>query len=187
MSKPAINDRQRFWLRHYACRAFEHAIESCHFLLRYGIHPDSPLYYPLMTAAYVTYSRPFMPNFGAGRLDDSFVPSDRLADHKHLMSLRSNFYAHSDATEEPGSNQPTNAIIVFAKDGRVEFALHEMKTLPPGLPMVADMAKLLLQKAHDEAEEIANRIGLRGKIEDGMYHLNLQDEPAPLLIPISRA
>jgi len=183
MSGPPINDRQRFWLRHYACRAFQHAIESCHFLLRYGVHPDSPLYYPLMTAAYVTYSRPFMPNYGVGRLDDSFVPAERLADHQHLMDLRSRFYAHADATQKPDLGQPSNAIIVFAKAGQVEFALHEMKTLPPGLPLIAEMARILLQKAHDEAEEIASKIGLRGTIPDGVYHLNLADEPAPLLIP----
>ena len=183
MTPPAMNERQRFWLRHYACRAFQHAIESCHFLLRYGIHPESPLYYPLMTAAYVTYSRPFMSNFGVGRLDDSFIPAERLADHKHIMSLRSTFYAHSDAIEPPSSNQPSNAIIVFAKDGELQFALHEMKTLPPGLPLVIDMSRLLLAKAHDEAEEIAAKIGLKANIPDGVYHLNLGDEPAPLLVP----
>ena len=58
-----------------------------------------------------------------------------------------------------------------------------MKTLPPGLPLVIDMARLLLAKAHDEAEEIATKIGLRADIPDGVYHLNLADEPAPLLTP----
>ena len=124
-----------------------------------------------------------MANFGVGRLDDSFIPAERLADHKHIMSLRSTFYAHSDATEPPSSNQPANAIIVFAKNGELQFALREMKTLPPGLPLVVDMARLLLAKAHDEAEEIATKIGLRGDIPDGAYHLNLADEPAPLLTP----
>ena len=78
-------------------------------------------------------------------------------------------------------NQPANAIIVFAKNGELQFALREMKTLPPGLPLVVDMARLLLAKAHDEAEERATKIGLRANIPDGVYHLNLADEPAPLL------
>ena len=124
-----------------------------------------------------------MANYCVGRLDDSFIPAERLADHKHIMSLRSTFYAHSDATQPPSSNQPSNAIIVLAKNGDLQFALHEMKTLPPGLPLVIDMARLLLAKAHDEAEEIATKIGLRADIPDGTYHLNLADEPAPLLIP----
>ncbi len=79
--------------------------------------------------------------------------------------------------------QPSNAIIVFAKGGEIELGLHEMKTLPPGLPLVAEMAQLLLDKAHDEAEALATKIGLRGKIADGVYHLNLADEPALLLTP----
>jgi hypothetical protein len=99
------------------------------------------------------------------------------------MSLRSTFYAHSDATQPPSSSQPSNAIIVFAKNGELQFALHEMKTLPPGLPLVIDMARVLLAKAHNEAEELAAKIGLRGNIADGVYHLNLADEPAPLLTP----
>ena len=65
----------------------------------------------------------------------------------------------------------------------MQFALHEMKTLPPGLPLVIDMSRLLLAKAHDEAEEIAAKIGLKANIPDGVYHLNLADEPAPLLVP----
>jgi hypothetical protein len=136
-----------------------------------------------MTAAYVTYSRPFMPNFGVGRLDDSFVPTERLADHTHIMSLRSTFYAHSDATQPPSSEQPSNAVIVFSSNGQVDFALREMKTLPPGLPLISEMAQLLLGKAHEEAEELAKQIGLRGDIPDGVYYLNLADEPAPLLTP----
>lgn len=178
-----MNKRQQFWLRHYACRAFQHTIESCLFLLRYGIHPDSPLYYPLMTAAYVIYSRPFMKSFGVGRLDDGFIPPERLADHKHLMELRCTFYAHSDATQKPSFHQPSNGIIVFSKEGQVECALHEMKTLPPGLPLLHEMALLLLQKAHDEGEILAKEIGLKDAIPEGVYHLSLEDEPAPLLVP----
>jgi hypothetical protein len=119
-------------------------------LLRYGIHPDSPLYYPLMTAAYVLYSRPFMKSFGVGRLEDAFIPPERRADHKHLMKLRCTFYAHSDASQEPSFDQPSNAIIVLSKDGQVQCGLHEMKTLPPGLPLLHDMAQLLFQKAKNQ-------------------------------------
>ena len=178
-----MNKRQQFWLRQYACRAFYHTVESCQFLLRYGIHPESPLYYPLMSAAYTIYSRPFMMSFGVGRLDDAFLPPERLADHKHIMNLRCTFYAHSDATQEPSFEQPSNGIIVISKGGQIQYALHEMKTLPPGLPLLHDMAGVLLNKAHSECESLAAEIGLGSAVPDGLYHLNLEDEPAPLLVP----
>jgi hypothetical protein len=179
-----MNKRQEFWLLHYAARAFRHTAEACRSLSESGMTSESPAYYPLMAGAYTLYGRPFLKNRGIGKLPLEFVPDERRADHLHLATLRDTFYAHSDATTPPDATGPKNDVLVYVQRGLIRCGLRELRTLAAGLPLLRGMADVLAEKAHREIRPLDDEIGLRAPMPDGVYRLNVEDEPAPLLLPL---
>ena len=95
-----IEERKRLFLMHYSKFTFEDALAQARYLLKNLCSMPDCVFESLRTSIHVNYARPFMMNYGAGKLSDQIVPTQYLDIHKKLLASRNQFYAHSDATAD---------------------------------------------------------------------------------------
>jgi hypothetical protein len=87
--------------------------------LREQIQPKSTIYYPLVTAICVLYSRPFKPSKGIEKLTLQFVPTKFHHLHNQLILVRDQTVAHVDARGAPFKELPANNVRFIVRGNQV--------------------------------------------------------------------
>jgi hypothetical protein len=101
--------------------------EICDYILSEHIHPDAPIYYPLVTAICVLYARPFKPSRGIESLSVQFIPKKFRELHRQLILVRDQTAAHVDARGARFHGRPANNVRLIVRDGQIQFEVHRVK------------------------------------------------------------
>lgn len=93
-----MND-DRIWIFSYLYgkHAFLDVIKLVEHLEKHGIRDDHELYFPMITAIYTSYSRPFKKGRMCYPLPDMIVPDNYKGIHQQMIESRDKLYAHTDA------------------------------------------------------------------------------------------
>lgn len=98
MRPEEFEDAKLLWKMFYAGQSFEHARAAAEYVLKENISADDSMLYPLMTAVYVLYGKPFKKSYGVGCLGEELIPVEYQELHRDLMKHRDKILAHSDAS-----------------------------------------------------------------------------------------
>src|SRR5205814_248100 len=80
--------QKRLWRLGYAQVSFEHVRNTCDYILKTPISVESSMYYPLVTAIYTLYARPFSRSNIIGRWTEQIVPTEYRDLHEQMMLMR---------------------------------------------------------------------------------------------------
>jgi hypothetical protein len=97
MQPQEFEDAKLLWKKYYAVQCFKHAQVAAEYILQNKIAEDDPVFFPLITAVYVLYGRPFKRTKGVGVLGKEIIPQEHLELHQSILDHRDQIYAHSDA------------------------------------------------------------------------------------------
>jgi hypothetical protein len=92
--------KRDLWRTTFAKQSVQRAIDACTFIISKIKAPEHPLYYPLVTAIFVLYGRPFGDNKGVGMISEKLASYDSPEKnnlHALLIKGRDKLYAHTDA------------------------------------------------------------------------------------------
>src|ERR1035438_7364520 len=85
MNPTEFEDAKLLWKMFYAGQCFMHAQAAAEYVLQKNIEGNNPVYYPLVTAVYTLYGKPFLTNYGVGSLSDEIIPPECLELHRTIM------------------------------------------------------------------------------------------------------
>ena len=190
MTRKEFADAKLLWKLFYAKRCFEHAENTCAFLLEHGVDEDHTVYYPLVAAIYVLYGRPFKETNLVGRLPEkNIVPAEFRKLHAFMLDQRDQIYAHTDpkSFDVPGkgpANQLRVRITSVGSSREARLIGTEFFSHPPTLAKVAKLCRAMQQHVDARVGEVQAR-NFAGRLpkEDGEYPLNVFDEEGPFLLP----
>jgi hypothetical protein len=182
-------DAKSLWKLYYAKRCFEHAENTCNFLLEHAVHEDHPIYYPLAAAIYVLYGKPFKDTNLVGMLGEKIVPAEFRKPHAFMLNQRDQIYAHTDpeSFDIPGKG-PANQVRVRIRSAgstrEARLVGTEFFARPPTLEEVAKLCRAMQKQADIRVGELQTR-NFAGKLpkEDGEYPLNVFDREGSFLLP----
>jgi hypothetical protein len=97
MNPSEHSDAQLLWKMFYAGECFRQARGAAQHILDEKLERDSALFYPLVTAVYVLYAKPFTRADAVGKLGDEIIPAEHRELHSILLEHRHQLYAHRDA------------------------------------------------------------------------------------------
>ncbi len=159
--------KKALWRVAFAKMSIARAIESCNFIIVNVKTTDDPIYYPLVTAVFVLYAKPFGDNNGAGRISSkhaSYDSPEKRNLHDMLMQGRNKFYAHVDVESQyydQGDNPigelfRLNIIVRDMKDGTDEFTtqVQELTLTLETVPRILAVCKDLLKTLCDEEKNL---------------------------------
>src|SRR5207302_8133039 len=89
--------QKRLWLQAYAWQSLSHVQVTCDFVFASKIKESDPIYYPLLTAIFVLYARPFKRSNLVGSISPQMVPKKFAELHRQIIGLRDQMSAHLDA------------------------------------------------------------------------------------------
>jgi hypothetical protein len=177
------------WKLFYAKGCFEHAENTCNFLLENAVHEDHPVYYPLVAAIYVLYGRPFTDTNLVGMLGEKIVPAEFRKLHAVMLDQRNQIYAHTDpqSFDVPGkgaANQVRVRVTSAGSSREARLIGTEFFSRLPTLTEVAKLCRAMQEQAEIHVGELQAR-NFKGKLpkEDGEYPLNVFHRQGPFLLP----
>jgi hypothetical protein len=163
MADVKINKMKKaLWRIAFAKTSIARAIQACDYVISNVQNLDSPIYYPLVTAIFVLYARPFGENTGAGKISSkyaSFDSADKKNLHEMLIHGRNNLFAHVDAgTKYYDQGNPVGRVFELSvmvndmKDGTFELTTHvlEPQLTLEAIPRIKSLSKELLKTLCNE-------------------------------------
>jgi len=172
-----FEDAKLLWKMFYAQQCFKHAQAAAEHILKDKLAEDSPLFYPLITAVYVVYGKPFGKSRGVGRLGEEMIPAEHLELHRLLLEHRDQLYAHTDSTSfELPDCGPANQVRVLRLPSEARLFATQFCARPPLLPAVIELCGKLQEKADYHVSKLFERYRTRVPSRVGEYAINVYDQ-----------
>jgi len=141
------------------------------------------MYYPLVTAIYTLYARPFSGSNIIGRWTEQIVPTEYRDLHEQMMLMRNQLIAHSDAeTLVSVSSHSGNNVRIRRTGDHLEIGTFQVK---PELTLVArtrDLATALISRIGTQLETLWENRKREFPNEPGEY---LVDPKLNGFVPVS--
>lgn len=184
MQREEFEDAKLLWKMFYAGECFKHAQAAAEFVLQNSIGEDNPVFYPLVTAVYVLYGKPFKPSHGVGFLEDGIVPSEYQELHRELLKHRDQIYAHSDAAAFKWFDvgQVNQVRLVRRATGK-SLVCSQFQAKPPLIPHIISLCQMLREKAERNKMELFTRYEKYVPAKVGEYVLNIDDPDSDFFKP----
>lgn len=176
MQPHEFEDAKLLWKMFYAEQCFKHAQAAAEHILKEKLEEPSPLFYPLITAVYVLYGKPFRVSRGVGKLGEEMIPSEHLELHRLLLNHRDQIYAHSDAMsfELPDCGQP-NQVGVLRGPTEMRLFGIQFHARYPLMPSVIDLCRSLQKKTGSNVTTLFERYATLVPNRVGEYSINIYD------------
>ena len=181
--------KRRLWILVFAKMSITRALAACHFIERNISSEDDPLYYPLVTAIFVLYARPFGNNKGVGALPGAFSQFSRpelLQIHQLILYGRKKFYAHLDANLRffDAVSKPVDYLqqialnVRFESDGKATVCAEiiEPRFSKVQIPKVRELCEVQIEKLKNGQHEMIQKLFSNHKLKDGLNLINVFDE-----------
>jgi hypothetical protein len=174
MHEHTLEDRKLLWRMFFAQAAFDSAAQAMQLLIEQNLTNDHAAYQPLVTAAVITYGRPFKQSHRVGRLPEDMVPDEFKDTHGGLIMMRDKFMAHTDVDapllEDSGA---ANQVLFKNFQGRQVLFLKTLHPRPPLWPKAIALSQLLSEKCRYHVNKLRNRHNALDPPADGEYVLNV--------------
>lgn len=177
MQPQEFEDAKLLWKMFYAEQCFKHVQVTAEYVLQNNIEEDNPMFYPLITAIYVLYGRPFKKSYGVGSLGEEIIPPEYLELHRLLLNHRDQIYAHSDATgfELPDVGQANQVGVAVSITEKRLFGT-QLCARPPLLPNIINLCQSLQNKAEYHVCKLFERYKNQVPDQVGKYTINVYDQ-----------
>ena len=177
MQPQEFEDARLLWKMFYAGQSFEHSRAAAEYVLQKKIAEDDPIFYPLMTAVYVLYGKPFRKSRGVGcPLGEELIPPDYLELHRDLLKHRDKILAHSDANEfEWFDVGQANQVRLVRRLTDKSLKCSQLQANPSLLPHIISLCLELQEKTEIRKTELFKQYEKFVPAEVGEYVLNIDD------------
>jgi hypothetical protein len=135
------------------------------------IEPGHKMYYPLVTAISVLYSRPFKRSKGIESLTLQFLPKKFLDLHRQLILVRDQMSAHVDARSPLSSELPANNVRLFMRGNKVAVGVTRTSFDRTAILRIHELAGALVQRMLDYIRKVASRYP--NELPNGDYIIDL--------------
>jgi len=180
MRRIPLDDKKQVFCLLEAREAMKAVIRTCVYMINNDVKPNHELYYPLTTAIYVVYSRPFMANYGLGRLDFLRIPDEYIALHEEILTYRNKVFAHKDVNRDVKNDYHETEwdlhAVFFTRKGSVIYT--QVSELPPpyeNVRRIHDLARVLLEKVMYHSQKLNKKHEKALPSPDGTYKYLLDD------------
>ena len=177
MQPKEFEEAKLLWKMFYAEQCFKHTKVAAEHIFKGKLEEENPLFYPLITAVYVIYGKPFRLSRGVGKLEEEMIPPEYLELHRLLLDHRDQIYAHVDATGfELSDLGQANQVGVWRFPTGVQLFGTQFNARYPLLPSVIDLCRILEEKTGYHVKKLFDRyVGLVPN-QNGKYVINVCDE-----------
>jgi hypothetical protein len=183
MTPAEFEDAKALWKFFYAHECFKQVENACSFIIDNSLDENHPAYYPLITAIYVLYGKPFKRSNVVGKLPRDIVPAEFQQLHKIIMDHRDQLYAHTDAESfDLGGHGAANQVRVLVSPTEARLFGTQFRARPPVLPKVVELCRAMQKKANYHLEKLQKRHQKKVPAQPGEYALNVLDLAGPFLI-----
>ena len=178
MQPNEFEDAKLLWKMFYAGECFKHAQAAAEHLLKAEIEQDDPLFYPLVTAVYVLYGKPFRTSQGVGKLEEEIVPAEHLELHRLLLQHRDQVYAHTDATsfELPECGPANQVRVLHLPTTNMQLFGTQFCARPPLLPSIVELCRQLQEKTEYHEDKLFERYRKEVPNQVGEYAVNVYEQ-----------
>ena len=182
MTEDQLKDTKRLTLLIFASEHLRHARTACAFLLQQQLTPQHPLYYPMLSAVYVLYGKPFCRCYGLGQLGADIVPDAERDFHAEILLHRHKFYAHTDAQGVSFSaDTPLNHARLIVTDSQIHFASTEVRSLPHTIESLIPLIDAISERIVAERNAIITRHPELKNCPFGEFSVNVRNADASML------
>jgi hypothetical protein len=187
MQPHEFEDAKLFWKMFYAEQCFKHAQTAAEYVLQNRVAEDNSVFYPLITAVYVLYGRPFKNSYGVGSLGEELIPLEHLELHRLLLNHRDQIYAHADATtfELPDVGQANQVGVAVSLTEKRLFGT-QFYASPPLLPDIINLCQSLQKKAEYQVCKLFERYRKQVPDKVGKYVINISDQSSSFFTELNR-
>ena len=173
MHEHSLEDRRLFWRMSYAKAAFSHCQTICRFIIDENIGEESAIYYPLICALHVCYSKPFKLSRGIGKLTEEIIPPDYLYIHQMLIHMRDKIFAHTDSDAVDYEDSEVANEVRFVFDGKyLNTKITVRITLPVACEQILELCDVLIAKGNysQQGTKVLKRHLPRMRSDSGPSH-----------------
>jgi hypothetical protein len=184
MTKDSFEDARLLWKMFYAKECFRHARAAAEHIRDNALEAGHPLFYPLITAVYVLYAKPFKKAFGGiGMLGNEMIPKEQLELHELLLEHRDQLYAHRDAQpfELPDRGAPHQLRFLVSPPEMRLFGT-DFHARHPAMQPIIDLCAILEEKTDYHVSRLWKKHIGDVPTSVGEYMLNIYDENEPFVI-----
>lgn len=163
--------KKALWRVAFAEMSIARAITACDFIIANVKRTDDPIYYPLVTAIFVLYARPFGDNNGVGMISSKLANCDspeKRNIHDLLIHGRDKFFAHTDAEskyydKDDAPVGPVLRLTIVAKDmkdgtGTFGTQIQELQLTLETVPRIKEVCADLLKRLQEEKKKLLRRL-----------------------------
>jgi hypothetical protein len=191
MQLKEYEDAKLLWKMFYAGQSFKHAQTTAEYIFNEKVDEDKPLYYPLITALYTLYGKPFKKGRPSKKspwispLEKEIIPYEYLKLHEELLDHRDQIYAHSDADAfewlDVGQVNQVRLAVQHPKDKRLVCSQLQAKLAL--MPDIINLCQQLQNKIEKSKTELFKRYENFAPDEVGEYILNIDDQEGAFFKP----
>ncbi len=184
MNSDSFEDAKLLWKMFYAKECFRHARAAAEHVRDNVLEAGHPLFYPLITAVYVLYAKPFKKAFGGvGVLGNEMVPKAQLELHELLLQHRDQLYAHRDAKSfQLPDRGPVNQIRFLVLPQETRLFGTDFHARHPAMQPIVELCDTLEKKANYHVSKLSEKHMREVPTSVGEYMLNIYDEKEPFVI-----
>jgi hypothetical protein len=176
MRPEEFEDAKLLWKMFYAGQSFEHARAAAEYVLKENISADNAILYPLMTAVYVLYGKPFKKSYGVGCLGEELIPVGYQELHRDLLKHRDKVLAHSDTSGfEWFDVGQANQVRLVRRPTDKSLICSQLQANPALLPHIISLCLELQEQVEIKKRELFKRYEKYVPAEVGEYVLNIED------------
>jgi len=177
MNPKEFNDAKLLWKLFYAGQCFMHAQKAAEYVLRNENEENNSVLYPLITAVYVLYGKPFLRNDSVGRLDEAIIPTEYLDWHRTFLKHRNKTYAHSEANafEFLDAGNVNQVRLLVHPPEPPSLICSQFQAEPALMPIIINLCRLLQEKIGNQKNELFQRYKQYIPAQVGEYVLNVSD------------
>ena len=169
-----LQEREKEFGLLQAREAFKNVIRISAYAINNDIRDRDELFYPLLVAAHVIYARPFLQNYGFGKLDDILVPAKYQETHKRILEYRHKVFAHRQLKEKrKGESHSTlldyHAVYLRVRGNQAFTVVAEQHPGPESFREMSKLSRILLEKVRYHSQKFSKKYMRLMPREDGTY------------------
>jgi len=184
MRPEEFEDAKLLWKMFYAGQSFEHVRATAEHILKENISADDAMLYPLMTAVYVLYGKPFRKSHGVGCLGEELIPLQYKELHQDFLKHRDKILAHSDANGfEWFDVGQANQVRLVRRSTDKSLICSQLQANPALLPHIISLCLELQERVEIKKLELFKRYEKYVPAQIGEYILNIEDSSGDFFRP----
>ncbi|MDD5140680.1 MAG: hypothetical protein PHY43_10530 [Verrucomicrobiales bacterium] len=185
MHPEEFEDAKLLWKMFYAGQSFQHARAAAEHILKENISADDAILYPLMTAVYVLYGRPFKKSHGVGCFGEELIPLQYRELHGDLLKHRDKILAHSDSNSFEWLNVgQANQVRLIRRSKDKSLICSQLQATPALLPHIVSLCLELQEQIESKKRELFRRYEKYVPVQVGEYILNIEDSSGDFFRPV---